>query len=129
MENKHTMQERIKFLRKEELNMTQIDFGKRIGIAGTTVTGWEKRGMNPSESALKMICKEFNVNYAWLVYGKGDIYNTIEQTLIDRLVDEYKLNDIQRKIIEAVLELTDEEINTFTTRFFGFKAIKKDHQD
>lgn len=120
---------RIKELRKEHLHLTQVEFGKRVGAAGSTVTGWEKYGASPSESAIKMICKEFNVNYAWLVYGEGDIFNTIEQTLIDRLVDEYQLNNIQRRIIEAVLELSDDEINSFTNKFFGFDVIKEDHQD
>ena len=63
-----------------------------------------------------------------MVYGEGEIFNTIQKTLIDRLVDEYELNDIQRRIIETVLELDDEQINTFTLKFFGFEAIKKDHQ-
>lgn len=30
--------------------------------------------MNPSETALKTICYEFNVNYDWLVDGDGDIF-------------------------------------------------------
>ena len=73
-DNNRKHSKRIKYLRKDILHLTQIDFGKRIGIAGTTVTGWEKRNMNPSETALKTICYEFNVNYDWLVDGDGDIF-------------------------------------------------------
>lgn len=123
------MNERVKHLRKDVLKISQLEFGKRISVSDTTISKVENGTSVLTERNIKMICKEFNVNYAWLVNGEGDIFNTIKETLIDRLVDEYQLNDIQRRIIETVLELTDEEINMFTTKFFGFEAIKKDHQD
>ena len=82
IKNNNSIHERIKYLRKDILHLTQIDFGKKIGIAGTTVTGWEKRNMKPSETALKTICNEFNVNYNWLVDGDGNIF--IESSLIEK---------------------------------------------
>ena len=42
IENNDSIHERIKFLRKNELKMTQIEFGKRLGSAGPTIVGWEK---------------------------------------------------------------------------------------
>lgn len=102
-----TMQERIKYLRKDVLDMTQTDFGKRIGIAGTTVTGWEKRGMNPSESAIKMICKEFNVNLLWLKEGVGEMMNELPKDLFEELAREYNLNDTEKKLVKTFLELDD----------------------
>ena len=121
-----TLQERIKYLRKVELDLTQVEFGDKLGISGSAVTGWEKGNRTPNESTIKLICKEYKVNYAWLVDGVGEIFNSIEKTLIDRLAEEYKLNDIQIRMIEAILELSDDQINMFTSKFFGFEAIKKD---
>lgn len=120
------IKDRIKFLRKEKLNLTQIEFGKKLGSAGSTVVGWEKGDRIPPESTIKLICNEFNVNYAWLKDGVGDIFSETNKSLIDLLCEENELNDIQRRIIEAVIELSDDEINAFTMRFFGYKAIEKD---
>ena len=107
MKKLETMQERIKYLRKDVLDMTQTDFGKRIGIAGTTVTGWEKRGMNPSESAIKMICKEFNVNLLWLKEGVGEMMCELPKDLFEELAKEYNLNNTEKKLVKTFLELDD----------------------
>lgn len=125
------LQDRIKFLRKNKLHLTQVEFGKKLGVSGSAVTGWEKGDRIPQESTLKLICKEFNVNYSWLIYEKGDIFNTIGETLVNRLADEYQLSSLQIRMIEAIMDLTDAQINSFTYKFFGFKALdeEKDHHD
>ena len=130
MENT-TLQDRIKYLRKNLLNLTQVEFGQKLGVSGSAVTGWEKGDRIPQETTLKFICKEFNVNYMWIKDGKGDVFNTIKRSLIDRLADEYHLSKLQIRIIEAALQLSDEQINDFTYKFFGFRVSeeKKDHRD
>ena len=117
---------RIKELRKNYLNLTQVEFGNRIGAAGSTVVGWEKGNRIPGDTTIKMICKEFHVNYMWLKEGEGEVFSTVEKSLIDRLTDEYELNPVQRRIIEQVITLSDDEINCFTEKFFGFKAVEKE---
>jgi len=123
-----TINDRFKYLRKKILNKTQLELANVLDMTHAGISKIESEKTGLTEKNIKIICKEFNVNYAWLVYGEGEIFNTIQKTLIDRLSDEYELNDIQRRIIEAVLELNDEQINAFTLKFFGFEAIKKDHQ-
>lgn len=125
----NTFGERIKYLRKKELHLTQVELAERLGFTGPAVTGWEKGTKKPTDATIKHICKEFHVNYSWLVYGKGDIFNSIEETLIDRLADEYNLSEQKRKLVERILALSDEEINQFTMSIFGFEFIKIDHQD
>ena len=124
--NEMTLQERIKYLRKQELDKSQVEFGDKLSVSGSAVTGWEKGNRTPSESIIKLICKEYNVNYAWLSNGDGDIFNTSKEALIDRLSYEYKLSEQKRKLVERILSLSDEEINYFTMSVFGFEFIKKD---
>lgn len=125
IENNDSIHERIKYLRKDTLHLTQIDFGKRIGIAGTTVTGWEKRNMKPSETALKMICNEFNVNYDWLVNGVGDIFIENNDS-IELLKKDYDLEDNEVKAIKAFLNLNKVERKVLV--YYLEKAFGKDGQ-
>lgn len=60
--------ERIRALRACE-DITQVDFGKRIGVKGNTITNYEKGLRTPSDAIILSICREFNVDKAWLIYG------------------------------------------------------------
>lgn len=67
------MSDRIKLVRKT-FNLTQSEFGERIGVKGNTVTGYETGIRTPSDAILISICREFNVNETWLRTGKGDMF-------------------------------------------------------
>ena len=78
---------RIKELRNE-LNLTQTAFGERIGVAKTTVAGWESGARIAPQVTIRTICQEFNVNYEWLVHGEGDMFVDLsENDLILDFVD------------------------------------------
>ena len=124
-----SINERLKHLRKIELKLTQVEFGEKLGLTGVAIAHWEKGDRSINEMAIKSICKTFDVNYSWLVDGKGEIFSHTQETLIDQLCEQYDLNDVQRRIIETVMTLTDDQINDFTMRIFGFEAIKKDQNE
>lgn len=67
------MNERIKELRKT-LDMTQGEFGKRLGIKGNSVSDIEKGKNNVTETMAKFICKEFKVREEWLRNGSGEMF-------------------------------------------------------
>ena len=122
----NTLNERIKYLRKDILHLTQVEFGKKIGIACTTVTGWEKRNMKPSETALKMICSEFNVNYNWLIDGDGDIFIEDDNSTIELLKRDYNLRDVEVRLIEEFLKLDENERDVLIN--YLERVIGKDEQ-
>lgn len=64
------MKERIRQLRKA-LGLNQTDFGNRIGVKQTTIAGYETGAKNPMDAVVTSICREFNVNEAWLRTGDG----------------------------------------------------------
>ena len=74
------MNARIKYLRKNELKMTQTTFGKKIGLTGAAITRIEKGNNNASEQTLLSICREFNVNEEWLRTGKGEIFEELSSS-------------------------------------------------
>ena len=64
---------RIKELRKN-LNLTQNNFGNRIGVKANTIGNYELLLRNPSNSVIHSICIEFNVNENWLKSGEGEMF-------------------------------------------------------
>lgn len=71
------MHERIKQLRKI-LNLTQKDFGMRIGMKQNTIALIEG-GRNTSDQTVFAICREFNVSEEWLRTGSGDMFVKIPE--------------------------------------------------
>lgn len=94
-----TIHERIKYLRKEKLHLTQKEFGNRLGSAGSTVVGWEKGDRIPPDATIKLICKEFNVSYAWITEGLGETFIETDGVFLEALLNEYDLDDDEVQLI------------------------------
>lgn len=65
--------ERVKQLRSE-LKLTQLDFGRRIGVSGATVSTTESGKTTPDNQTILLICREFGINRLWLETGEGPKY-------------------------------------------------------
>ena len=48
----------------------------------------------------KSICREYNVNYDYLIYEEGEMFSDLPQTILDELCAQYSLNDFDKAIIE-----------------------------
>ena len=96
--------QRIKEIR-DKLNLSQKEFAERIDMKRNSIAQIETGIRNPSDRTLKAICKEFNVNYSWLKYGVGEMESDFRSSIIDDLVDEYDLDETDRKIIENYMKL------------------------
>lgn len=62
------LKERIRIARKH-FDLSQKEFGDRIGVAANTVTNYETGLRTPKEQTIKSICREFNISYDWLKNG------------------------------------------------------------
>lgn len=81
-----TVGERIKELRNA-LNLTQADFGQKLGIARNTIASYEIGRRDPMEQTIKSICREFGVEYIWLTEGVGEMFSESDDALLD-LIDQ-----------------------------------------
>ena len=97
--------ERIKYLRKEILHVSQEDFGVSLGVTKSAVCAWEANRRNPTEQVYKVICKTYNVNYEWIANGEGEPLFDLPQTIIDELCQQYELDKLDRDLIQAYLDL------------------------
>lgn len=62
---------RLKYLRKKKLNMSQEEFGCKIGLSKSNISNIEIGRVELTDRNISMICKEFNVNEVWLRTGEG----------------------------------------------------------
>lgn len=99
-----TQGERIKEIRKA-LDLTLEKFGKQVGVGKSAISKLEKGDCNLSDQMAKAICREFNVNYDYLIYGEGDVFANLPQTILDELCIQYECDDFDRQLIELYLKL------------------------
>ena len=78
------IRDRIKAIR-QSLNLTLEKFGQQLGVTKVAVYNIEKANRNVTEQMRKAICREFNVNYNWLVSGEGDMFNQTDETISDSI--------------------------------------------
>lgn len=67
-----TINERVRYFRKEVLKMNQHTFAKYLGMKQTSISSLENGTV--SEPAIKSICLAFNLNEDWLRYGTEPMY-------------------------------------------------------
>lgn len=99
------MKDRIKLIRKQN-NLTQVEFGEKIGIKGNTVTGYETGLRSPSDAVVLSICREFNISEEWLRYGTGSM-NLPASAKLSIYLGEISAGDdyLIQDIIEVYMEL------------------------
>ena len=109
------MNTRIKELRKH-LNLTQDDFGARIGIKKSAVSQLESGKNAPSPQTVLMICDQFGVNRDWLVTGNGPMF--LQRTKEDQLGDLFREvaldpeDAFRKKIFLGLAKLNPEDWKT-----------------
>lgn len=83
-----TQGERVKEIRKA-LGLTLEKFGERLGVGKTAISKIEKGERNLTDQMAKSICREYGINYDYLVSGKGDMYANDEKeyhAMIDHIL-------------------------------------------
>lgn len=102
-----TQGERVKEIRKS-LDLTLEKFGEKLGVGKTAISKIEKGERNLTEQMTISICREYNVNYDFLTYGDGEMFDDLPQTVIDELCAQYNLSDSEKAIIEMYVSLPED---------------------
>lgn len=95
-----TQGERVKTIRKS-FDLTLDKFGDRLGVSKATISNIENGNRLLTEALTKAICREFNVNYTWLVDELGEMFMEPDMEtlgMIDRIMtgeDEFHKNCIK----------------------------------
>lgn len=103
-----TQGERVREIRKA-LNLTLEKFGEKVGAKKNTMSAIETGRNALTEQMSKSICREFNVNYDYLVNGEGDMFSNLPQTILDDLCLQYDLDALDRLIVEMYIDLPPQD--------------------
>jgi transcriptional regulator with XRE-family HTH domain len=106
------MNKRIKLIR-EEKELTQDEFGKKIGSARNTIANYENGNRNPSNAVITSICREFNVNEIWLRTGEGEMFLPMDR---------------ETELARLTVDLFTEESTSFKNRFVSLLARMSDEE-
>lgn len=108
-----TINERVKYLRKEVLKLTQQDFSKVLNISRSNMGNIETGQISLTERIILDICEKYNVNETWLRTGEGEMFapmsrsETIAQFAGELMRDEDE--SFRRQLIEALAQLDEKE--------------------
>lgn len=99
-----TQGERVNQIRKT-LDLTLEKFGEKLGVQKSSISKIEKDRVALSDQMAKSICREYNVNYDYLMYGEGEMFDDLPQTIVDELCVQYDLNDFDKALVEMYVSL------------------------
>lgn len=102
------LKDRFKELR-ESLSLTQQKFADRLDISRNFVAQIEMGNKIPSERTIKDICREFKVNYDWLVNGTGEMFRDDDsdaQAIVDSVMTGE--NDFAKKTLVKFARLSED---------------------
>ncbi len=117
------MNERLKELRKY-LNLSQRVFAEKLGITDSGLSNLESGKRNLTEQMIISICREFNVNRAWLVEGVGDMFTNLPETILDELALQFELTEDEKDLVTDFCELPKEQRSIVMNFIRGFKDKK-----
>lgn len=107
--------ERIQQIRKQR-KLSQAEFGKRLGVSRDTINNIENNRLKKPEQQeplYRLICSTFGISYEWLMTGEGDADQNAKKTALNQLMEEHGLGDIDRRILECYIELSESERDNF----------------
>lgn len=112
-----SINERLKYLREHELNLTTRAFGATINMSGGAITNMEKGTRNITDRTIRDVCREYNVNPEWLVNGTEPIFEDFTSDLtiddeVKQLAKQYSLlNDDDRELIKKMINSLAEKLH------------------
>lgn len=106
------MFDRIRQLRKQHLNMTQKEFGAILGVSRSVINNIESNALAKPEqklSLVKLMCKEFGINEAWIIDGTEPMITPKSNDVLDALAKEYDLSQSDYAVVEKFINAKPEK--------------------
>jgi len=79
MSNEKAVAERISKIR-EALHLKQRDFARELGVSAPSYSEVENGKYKPNFDFIESICRKYNVNPHFLLYGEGDMFTQAGDT-------------------------------------------------
>lgn len=122
-----TINERIRYLRKEVLHLNQRQFATDLGMAQTGISSAERNGATITDRFIKSISSVYNVNEEWLRTGEGEIFVKPETFSLDQFVKERGASELELEFLKVYFELDKyvrlQLVEHFVTRFTNKNTV------
>lgn len=100
--------ERIRYLRKNYLKLSQAIFGEKLGVSRDVIKNIELNTLARPEqklSLIKLMCKEFGVNEEWLINGTAPMLTEPETFSLEDYLKKRGMTALELEIVKAYFEL------------------------
>ena len=91
------------------LGYKKVTFAERLKIDQSYVSRLVSGKGLPSERLIESICREFNINRAWLETGEGEMMAETQSRTLDRIASRYGKSEVLRSVLDVYANLTDDE--------------------
>ena len=115
--------------------MTQEEFSRKIGIKRNTLANYEIGRNEPIDAVIFSICREFNVNEAWLRTGDGEMFITMSRDeelakWAGKLVSSGVEGEFMKKFVHILSKLDSRDWETLEKVVVSMaEENKKDQED
>lgn len=111
-----TINERIRYLRKERLHITQEALGEPLGLTRANIANIESGRIAVTERVILSISEKFGINEKWLRTGEGDPLDSLArdiqiETFIGNVLRDEN-DSFKRRLISALCSLSEDEWGT-----------------
>lgn len=86
--------------------LTKTAFAKQLNVTQQYISNLCLGKKTPSDRTITDICREFNVNEAWLRTGEGEMFDQKRKTAVDRLCAELCASELESEIIRAYFQIS-----------------------
>lgn len=112
-----TINERVKYFRKDILHISQTEFATSLGMKQTGVSYMERDGSTVTEKTIKSICFLYDVNEDWLRFGTEPMFVQPDTFSLDEFVKSKGATELELEIMKTYFEL-DPKIRKTTMDHF-----------
>lgn len=124
------MNERIKYLRKDILKLSQKDFSDKLGLSENFVWMVEKGNRTPSDRTISDICRIFDIQEDWLRHGLEPMRaaKSREEEIAELVGSALSgSSEFKKSVIRMICSRTDDELIALEKALTAvYEGIKKD---
>lgn len=94
------------------MDLTQEEFGKRIGLVKSGISRIENGTTGTTEQTLRSMCREFGASYLWLTTGEGPMFeNGNDDAALHVMVDRVMASENERvkQIFKNLGDFTEDD--------------------
>lgn len=123
-----TQGERVREVRKT-LGLTLEKFGEKLGIQKSAISKIERGDTNLTDANVKLICREFNVDYIWLTTGDGEMFVDSDDDFLEK-IDRIMVgeNDARKNMIKTLVNASDDDIQVLCRLIDSYNSLSGDDE-